>query len=283
MKYAVIDIGSNSVRLMLSDGLKTLSKHVTVTKLAGGIKDGILVDEAIKRTVNAVSFFVDKAKNERVDKTLIFATAAVRLAKNRQVFVDKIKDACGIDVDVISGDLEAYLGGLGALNNNDGGIIDVGGASSEIFVFIDKKITYSKSLNIGAVTITDKCGQNKNKALEFSNDIVKQYGEVPSCKFYAIGGTATTVSAILQELEPYDSSKVHNFVVTKSDLTSLLNKLCTLTIEERKMLKGLQPDRAEVIAGGAAILLNIFNHLKIDEITISENDNLEGYLLKYLG
>lgn len=283
MKYAVIDIGSNSVRLMMSNGLTTFLKHVKITKLAGGIKDGILDSDAIKRTVDAVSFFVEKAKNENVDKTLIYATAAVRLAKNRQVFIDKIKDTCGICVDVISGDMEAYLGALGALNGTDGGIIDVGGASSEISVFINKSINYSKSLNIGAVTITDRCGQDKESALKFSNEIIEQYGKVPTCKFYAIGGTATTVSALLQELEPYDSAKVHNSFISKTDLTLLIEKLYSLSIEERKKLKGLQPDRAEVIAGGCAILLNIFNHLNLDEIIVSESDNLEGYLLNYLG
>ncbi len=283
MKYAVIDIGSNSVRLMISDGLTTISKHVTITKLAGGIKDGVLDFDAIKRTVNAVSFFVEKSKKENVDKTLIYATAAVRLAKNRQFFIDKVNDMCGINVDVISGDMEAYLGALGALNGTDGGIIDVGGASSEISVFIDKNIKYSNSLNIGAVTITDKCGQDKYKALQFSNEIIKQYGKVPSSKFYAIGGTATTVSAMLQELEPYDSTKVHNSIISKTDLTVLVEKLYSISVEDRKKLKGLQPDRAEVIAGGCAILLNIFNHLNVDEIVVSESDNLEGYLLNYLG
>lgn len=283
MRYAVIDIGSNSVRLMISDGFVTASKQVMITKLAGGIKDNLLDECAIKRTVDAVSFFVKKAKEEGAEKILIFATAAVRLAVNRQFFTDKVKERCGVCVDVISGDDEAYLGGLGALNGVDGGIIDVGGASSEISVFVNHNIEYLKSINIGAVTITDNCGQDKNKALEFSKKIVSQYGVVPKCKFYAIGGTATTISALLQELEPYDSSKVHNSIITKSELIFLVDKLYSLSIEERKKLKGLQPARAEVISGGCSILLNIFNHLGIDEVVVSENDNLEGYLLKYLG
>ena len=147
MKYGVIDIGSNSVRLMISVDGKTIDKYVKTTRLAENMEaDNNLQIDSIERTACAVSFFVDKAKEVGADKIYIFATAAVRQAKNKQVFLSQVKDLTSIDVDVIQGELEAKLGAMGALNGCDGGIIDVGGASSEVMVIKNgEKTVYGKA------------------------------------------------------------------------------------------------------------------------------------------
>ena len=135
MKYAVIDIGSNSVRLMMSDGKKTIYKTVKTTQLAEGMgEDNILQPFAIERTAQAVSFFNKRAKGDGADAVYVFATAAVRRAVNGNEFLNEVKRLCGIEVDVVSGEFEAELGLIGALNGEDGGVVDVGGASSEVVV-----------------------------------------------------------------------------------------------------------------------------------------------------
>lgn len=279
MIYAVIDIGSNSVRLMISDGEKTLNKFVQTTRLAEGMaSDNILKTVAIQRTVAAVSFFSEKAKNIGVDKLYCFATAAVRRAFNGQEFVNAVKVACKIDVDVISGETEAKIGYLGALNGRDGAIVDVGGASTEITVVKDGAEVYTKSLDLGAVVVTDRCGQDKNAVKEYVDDRVKEYGCVPKTKFYAIGGTATTMASVSLELEPYDPEKVDGFVLDKNQLSSVCDLLFSLPVSEREKLKGLQKERAKVIASGAQILLSVMEKVGVDSFTISESDNLEGYL-----
>lgn len=280
MKYAVIDVGSNSVRLMFHDGVKTLEKRVKTTRLAEAM--GIerrLQTVAMDRTISAISVFLEQAKLENVDEIFIFATAAVRKATNQKEFLGKLKEKVGVDAQVVSGETEAKLGYMGALNGKDGGIIDVGGASTEITVVKNGKQIYTESLDLGAVSLKDACGQDGERVLDFVERKIKEYGIVPSAEFYAIGGTATTVAAMIMEMEVYDPNRVDGFVVERSDLERLTEKLFALSVENRKKLKGLQPERAEVIAGGTQILLSIMKMLKIEKFYVSEKDNLEGYLM----
>ena len=119
MKYAVIDIGSNSVRLMINVDGQTLYKLVETTRLAEGMgSEKLLKAQAVDRTVSAVSFFVKKAKEERANKVYVFGTAAVRNAVNCHQFTKAIKDATGQDVDVISGEMEALIGRIGAIGQS---------------------------------------------------------------------------------------------------------------------------------------------------------------------
>ena len=172
MKYGVIDIGSNSVRLMISDGNNTLYKKVKTTRLAENMCGAVLQSAPMERTADAVSFFVKCAKEENVNEICVFATAAVRQAKNKQAFIDLVKDRTGIDVDVISGESEAQIGIKGALNGADGAIIDVGGASTEVIVTKDGTQIFSKSLNLGVVTLYNEFGQDKTKIENYITDIV---------------------------------------------------------------------------------------------------------------
>ncbi len=276
--YAVIDIGSNSVRLMMSENLRTLYKKVNITHLAQGQSDGVLTDEAISRTANAVCEFVDYAKSQNADGIFIFATAAVRRAKNKNDFIDLVNARCQITVDVISGETEAELGALGALGGADGGVIDIGGASTEITVYENGGKAYSKSLYVGTVSLNDACGQNESRINSFIDGVIKDYGDIPKSNFKGIGGTATSISAVMQELEPYDPTKADGFVIEKGELVKLKDRVFNMTLKERIELKGLQAKRAPVFAGGVLILLKIMDYLKVDSIAVSESDNLEGYL-----
>lgn len=279
MKYAVIDIGSNSVRLLISQKGISSDKIVMTTRLAEGMSNNMrLTTEAMQRTVAALSFLCEKAKSEKVDRLFVFATAAVRNAKNKQDFLDLAYNSCGVIVDVLSGEDEGKVGYLGALDGVDGGLIDVGGASSEIIVTQNNLPVYVKSLNIGAVSVQDLCGQNEKKVNEYIEKRIAEYGKVPIKNFTAIGGTATSIASMLLELDVYDAKKVDGFKASKTEVLALKKKLFGLDIEHRKELKGLQPERAKIIPMGVAIISKIMDYLHVDEITVSEKDNLEGYL-----
>ena len=279
MKYGVIDVGSNSVRLMISENGKTLYKLINTTKLAEGMgEEKTLKKQSVERTVSAVSFFVDKAKEESVDKLFIFATAAVRLSVNPEIFTEEVFRRTGYKVDVVSGDTEALIGRIGALGDKDGGVVDIGGASAEIIVVENGVSTYSKSLSTGVVRIKDFCGQDRIKSSLYLDEKMIEYGNIPHTNFYAIGGTATTLGAVFLGLEPYDPAKIHGLEMSFEDVSSLVDKLYSLSVEERKKLKGMHPLRAEVIAGGALFLMKIMQKIKLDKIIVSESDNLEGYL-----
>ena len=279
MKYAVIDIGSNSVRLMVSDGKATLYKKLSVTRLgAGRDNEGNLSLESQEKSLSAISDFVKEAQRERVDKVFAFATAAVRNAPNGREFVLKVRKACGFDVDVLSGEKEAELGILGALDGNDGGIIDVGGASTEIGVVKNGKIIYLHSLPIGAVALTEAFGQNAEEIKKYVKETVKLYGSVPKAEFYAIGGSATTVAAVDLKLKDYDPNIIDGHKLKRENLLKITELLNRKTPQERENICGVEKRRADIIHSGAIILSEIVDYLDISQITVSESDNAEGYL-----
>lgn len=285
-KYGVIDIGSNSVRLMLSDGERTLNKENEVTALAQGQgEDSMLKKEAIERTALAVFNFYRSARRFGAEEIYAFATASARKAKNKKQLTDRIEELTGLRVQIIGGEEEAFLGATGALGGEkNGAVIDVGGASTELTVRINNEIVYSKSVDIGAVFLTELFGQDRSRVKEFVDKKLTAFNDAPKilgCVF-GIGGTATSVAAILQRLEPYDATKTHGFVFETERLERLVCELYDMSVEDRAKLKGLQKKRAEIIANGAEILLSVLKKIQSDSMKVSESDNLEGYLIEKL-
>ncbi len=277
---AVIDVGSNSVRLMLlSKNYK--KKYVETTGLAGGSRDGYLKEDAVNRTINAIENFTNKAKKEDVDATYIFTTEAVRSSKNGEDFARKVKEITGIPVQIIPAQKEAEMGFYGAHVKGVSLVIDIGGASTEIVVGDDKEIIYKRSLPIGIVRIKDAVSSGEDME-EYIQSVIKGYGIVPKAdEYYAIGGTAGTIVAITEEMEVYNPEITHGYKLKKTVVESLKNRLENMPLEEIKAFKGLDVKRAPVIKGGVNLLLDIMNMLNIEEITVSENDNLEGFVYCY--
>lgn len=282
MKISAIDVGSNSVRLMVMADGKTLYKQLDTTRLAEGLAgSGVLKPEAIERTARAVQIFAAAAELNGAGTPYVFATAAVRSSKNGADFVARVKALTGIDVDVLSGEEEAACGILGALRGRDGGIIDLGGASTEITLQQGGKTLYSKSVNIGTVRLFDMAGQDRSALQAAIDNSLNGYGSLSldGKDIYGIGGTATSLAALYYELEKYDPKVVEGTVLTREWLCAEAEKLLSLTVEERRALRGMEPRRADVIAGGCLLMYSILNRFNADRITVSESDNLEGYVL----
>ncbi|HIR39707.1 MAG TPA: Ppx/GppA family phosphatase [Candidatus Coproplasma stercoripullorum] len=282
MKISAIDVGSNSVRLMVMADGKTLYKQLDTTRLAEGLaQSGVLKPEAIERTARAVQIFAAAAELNGAGTPYVFATAAVRSSKNGADFVARVKALTGIDVDVLSGEEEAACGILGALRGRDGGIIDLGGASTEITLQQGGKTLYSKSVNIGTVRLFDMAGQDRSALQAAIDNSLNGYGSLSldGKDIYGIGGTATSLAALYHELEKYDPKVVEGTVLTREWLCAEAEKLLSLTVEERRALRGMEPRRADVIAGGCLLMYSILNRFNADRITVSESDNLEGYVL----
>lgn len=282
MKISAIDVGSNSVRLMVMADGKTLYKQLDTTRLAEGLaQSGVLKPEAIERTARAVQIFAAAAELNGAGTPYVFATAAVRSSKNGADFVARVKALTGIEVDVLSGEEEAACGILGALRGRDGGIIDLGGASTEITLQQGGKTLYSKSVNIGTVRLFDMAGQDRSALQAAIDNLLNGYGSLSldGKDIYGIGGTATSLAALYHELEKYDPKVVEGTVLTREWLCAEAEKLLSLTVEERRALRGMEPRRADVIAGGCLLMYSILNRFNADRITVSESDNLEGYVL----
>lgn len=280
MKIGIIDIGSNSVRLALMADGKTLYKKLKTTRLSEGLSIyGKLKVEAIKRTAAAVGEFIKEAEADGAVKVYAFATAAARGAVNGKDFVQFCKDNYDIDIDVVSGETEAKIALLGALGNSDGGIIDLGGASCEVTVRAGGNIAYAKSVNVGAIRLLDECGRDRDKLEKYISGKLKEYGQFDGSGYnmYGVSGTATTLAAVKHNLKKYDPAIVHGTVLTVDEVGALADKFLSMSVEEIKALGEVIVWRADVIGGASLFLYRLMQYMNIPRMTVSENDNLEGY------
>lgn len=280
MKISAIDIGSNSVRLATFQGGKTLYKTLKTTRLGEGLAfSGKLKKEAIERSALAVSEFYRKALSEGSEKVYAFATAAVRSSENGQVFVERVKELCGLRVEVLSGEEEAKCGILGALGFNDGGIIDVGGASTEVTVQAGGKVVYAKSVNIGTVRLFDLAGRDKQKLLKVVLEKLSGYGDFTTrLPMYAIGGTASRLGSIKHNLKEYRPDITDGTVITFEEMYNLADRLLSSSVEEIRATT-ICGSSAEIVGGGCLLMAEVMSKFGIAEISVSEKDNLEGFVL----
>lgn len=279
--YAVIDIGSNSVRLMLHDGKKSISKDVCSTKLAEGIVNSSeLSIAAIKRTADAIIALVVKARVVS-DDVMIFATEAVRRATNAQELIDRVFSSTGLCIDVVTGEMEAKLGYIGVGQSGKCTVVDIGGASTEIIVGNSGIIEYAKSVRMGGVVLRDECGESAFELEKcISNKLLGFTGMPDSENVIAIGGTATTISALIYKVQPYNPEFIHGSIIQKDRLGGLIENIRGLSLQDRRCLKGMFLGREDIIIGAMTALYKVMELLKVDSVRVSESDNLEGYLIQ---
>ncbi len=279
MLYAVIDIGSTSVRLMLTDGAR-VQKKVNTTRLAENMGDNNLLQTVnLERTAQAVAEYYFIAATAGATEIFAYATEAVRSARNKHAFCDRVRELCGLDVDVLDKLSEAETGFAGVGAQGDCCVIDMGGASTEVTVGGGEGIKYCKSLPYGIVRLS-AVEKAKTDMYEFISDKIKAYGEVPAfTKVYAIGGTITTMAAMLNELTVYDPNIVNGSKITLKDIEDLYAKVKPMTFDERRKLAGLPEKRADIIAPGILMYGLLLRYLCADGLTVSEGDGTEGYLI----
>lgn len=277
--YGVFDIGSNSVRALVYSGGKTLFKGLVTTRLGEKESDnGEITPEAFERTINGIKKLLISVAAHSPDDIFAFATEAVRSAKNGSEFVEKVKAETGITVDVMDGETEGETGLSGAVGSGDGGIIDIGGASAEIAVKKGGKGIYCHSLPLGAVRLRDLCGEDERKLNELISGRIGEYGDVPAADYYAVGGTATSLCACFLRLETYDPDKVNGTVLTYGQVEEVYREIKSRTVAQRINELKINEKRAEIIVGGVYLLKRIMSEFGIEKITVSENDNMLGYL-----
>ncbi|MBO4572694.1 MAG: hypothetical protein J5762_02885 [Clostridia bacterium] len=277
---AIIDTGSNSVRLAVFADGQIVFKRKFITRLGKGLfSSGLLDITGKQKTLEALVSLTDIAEKMGVEKKdiYIFATAAVRRAKNGGEFVDEAYKLIGIKIDVVSEEEEAELALMGALGNDDGCVLDIGGASSELIVRNGGKIVYKHSLPLGAVVVTDMFQKDERAADEHIKTAVKEYEKVPITGLLTgIGGTASCCARVMTRIKGADYDGTDNKTVTLKELISLEKVFYSSSDEELERM-GVEPQRTCIIAGGVTLLRNILEYLDRDKYVCSENDNLLGY------
>ena len=295
-----MDIGTNSTRLLVAevDGgtLTELDRRTVVTRLGEGLEaSGRLSDPAVARVSEALADYREALDGLGAERVVAVATSAMRDAANGPEFRDEIERRFGIDARTISGDEEARLTFLGATAGRDPGaatlVIDIGGGSTE-FVVGDAggDPEFHVSTRMGSVRHTERhlhsdppTAAELAALAEDARAIVE--ADVPADvragvnAGIAVAGTATSLAAVDQELDPYDPERVHGYRLGVASCERLLARLAGLTVAQRREVPGLHPDRAPTIVAGAGILLESMRACGLDGIEVSENDILHGAAL----
>jgi exopolyphosphatase/guanosine-5'-triphosphate,3'-diphosphate pyrophosphatase len=302
VRVAVVDIGSNSTRLLIADVqdgrvVRELERRSNVTRLAAGVdKDRRLQEESIQRVFATLDEFAVAIEEHGAEVKLAVLTSAVRDAANGAEFADAVESRYGLRTHVLTGDEEARLTFLGATSERDPDdrtptlVVDIGGGSTELVIGAGREAGFHVSTQAGVVRQTERHlpGDPPSAAEleELRQDVRAVLTEaVPEEQrravehAIAVAGTATQLAAISQQLEPYDASKVHGYKLARNEVRRLLDELAKLPLEERREVRGLDPARAPTIVAGALILIEVLDLFGVEEVEVSEHDILRGAAL----
>ena len=301
MRVGVVDIGTNSTRLLIADvdgrELHEVERATQVTRLGEGVEStGRLGDDAIERVLVVLAGYAEAIAAAGCDATTAVLTSAVRDAANGAQFTDDVRRRFGLDARTLSGEEEARLTFLGAAGSRTapGGaplaVIDIGGGSTELVVGRNGGVEAQASAQLGVVRHTERHMRHDpptpGEVAALRHDARSALlAALPAVQFeatrqaIAVAGTPTSCAAIDQQLDPYDPVRVHGYVLELESCEALLARLAAMPLDERREVTGLHPDRAPTIVAGVAILVEAIGAFALDRVEVSERDILHGAAL----
>jgi len=295
-RVAVVDVGSNSTRLLVADGaadrVVELERQSRVTRLGRGVDlTGQLSTEAIEAACEAIADYVGICGEREVERIEAIATSAVRDASNGEAFVAELRERFALSARVLDGEEEARLTYTGATFERPPAeptlVIDIGGGSTELVVGSGREISFHASLQAGVVRHTerhiasDPPTPNELEALAASvraliEEAVDSDPAATARAGIAVAGTPTSLASIELGLEPYDPAQVHERTLDLRLIQRLLSQLASAPLAKRAEIPGLHPDRAQSIVAGVVILVEAMRAFGLEEIEVSEHDILYG-------
>jgi len=318
LRLASLDLGTNSTRLLVADcdgaRTETVDRRMVITRLGEGVDESHqLLSAAVERTEVAIAGFVEAMRPLKPEGMTAAATSVLRDSRNGQKFLDRAEEMLSTRPRILSGDDEGRMSFLGAVSDLEGLVpggagtvlvFDIGGGSTEIItgefplaVAGDDALTlgelFLKSVDVGCVRMTERFlrGSDPPSPIvvgRMESFLVARLKPVIEMMLkgreigLAVGlaGTVTTLSGIKQGLGEYDTDRIHHSRLTRKDVEDLFVSLATVPIDERKEVMGLEPGRADIIVGGAAVLRVIMDLAGLDEILVSEKDILDGLVIE---
>ncbi len=281
MRVGAVDLGTNSTRLLVADvedgRVEEVARGLRITRLGEGVDERRrLLPVPITRVRNVLTDFRRELERLGAERTLAVATSAVRDAENGEAFLGEVEWSYGFTTRLLSGDEEAdltYRGVTAGRTLAPGTlVVDIGGGSTELI--LDRRGT---SLDVGCVRMTERFGEDAETIGAFVRE------HVPPLDVHAavgVAGTITSLAALDLGLVDYDPERVHGHVLTPHAVREQLERLAALPLEDRRMLPGLEPERAPVIVAGAAILEALLAAYGLEQIEVSEHDLLHGVALE---
>ncbi len=296
---AVVDIGTNSTRLLIAEvdsrtgNLEELVRRSTVTRLGEGVDaTGLLAQEATDRVMATLADYQAEIDGHGATANLAVMTSAVRDASNGAAFADRVRTDFGLDARVLSGDEEAQLTFRGAMSGRAAPedptvVIDIGGGSTEFVIGAGGRIGFHTSLHAGVVRMSERHIHSDppdgEELQALAKDVRGTFLEglpadvrEPVTSAIAVAGTATSAASMDMELEPYDPARVHGYPLLLATVELLLARLADMTEGERREVPGLAPSRAPTIVAGMILLEEAMRAFDVDRVEVSEHDILTG-------
>jgi exopolyphosphatase/guanosine-5'-triphosphate,3'-diphosphate pyrophosphatase len=299
VRVAVIDMGTNSTRLLIADvaegHVHEVERRTTVTQLGRGVEHtGRLCSDAVEDVCNAVADYKARYEEMGAERVFVIATSAVRDAEDADAFLAELRERFDLHVKVLSGEEEARLTYLGATAHREAQdeatlVLDIGGGSTELVIGEGSEVDFYASLQAGVVRHSERhlaCDPPIPQQLEdLAGDIRVLVEEAVAAqrsrpvRAIAVAGTPTSLAAIEQELDPYDSDRVHGYRLGLRSAQRMLSRLASVSLAERLHIPGLHRDRAPTIVAGTVILVQLMRAFGLDEVEVSERDILHGSAL----
>ena len=289
-RVAAVDIGTNSTRLLVADiegeSVRELDRRLEITRLGEGVDERhILLPQAIARVRNVLAEYRRAAEEAGADRTLAFATSAVRDAENGEAFLGEIEWSYAFKTRLLAGDEEALLTFRGVSAGRDVApgtiVIDVGGGSTELILGDAAGVAFYTSLDLGCVRITERFGTDFGAAAAHVRDMLA--GSVPAevrpRAAIGVAGTITTIATLDLGLEEEDPDTVHGHSLSAETVAAWTARLEGMSVEEIRALRGMHPDRAPVIAAGAVVVRETLAHFGLETLEVSEHDIMHGAAL----
>ena len=285
MPVAVIDIGTNTTRLLVAErdddgGVVELERRTTITTLGQGVdQTGRLADEAMERVAAAIAEYRELIDRLGADRVVAVATSAMRDAENGPAFRERLNALYGVDARTISGDEEARLTFLGATTGRRDAaktvVIDIGGGSTEYVLGLPgAPPEFHVSTQMGSVRHTERYlhadPPADDELAELAAAVCETVPSITAERAVAVAGTATSLAAI------DGAEQVHGYVMDVDACARIAAVLASKTVKERRHVDGLHPDRAPTIVAGAVILTESVRTLGLTEVEVSDRDILHG-------
>jgi len=288
VNVGVVDIGTNSTRLLITDGVDETGRWVEVTGLGRGVdRTGSLSPEGIEDSLAALARFGREMDDAAVERRMAIATSAARDASDREAFFDLAESALGVRPTLITGEIEARLAFVGATAASDHEprvvVSDIGGGSTE-FVTADTAV----SIDIGSVRLTERSIPSRPAPaaeLDAARDLVARLFETVDLEartLIGVAGTWTSLAAIALELPEYSRDLVDGYGMQRDTLTAVIESLSGKSVEETAAIPSLDPKRAPVILAGSLVAEGVMDVLGAERVLVSEHDSLDGAAMELL-
>jgi exopolyphosphatase/guanosine-5'-triphosphate,3'-diphosphate pyrophosphatase len=293
-RVAVIDVGTNSARLLVADvaegRVSPVERRSTVTRLGRGVDlSGRLSAEAVEDACAAIGEYVSLYEELGAESVDAIATSAVRDADNGGAFVAELRERFALSTRVLDGEEEARLTYLGATSERPPAeptlVVDIGGGSTELIVGTGDEISFHTSLQAGVVRHSERhiatdpptVIELEALAADIRGLIEAAVGDgVEAGAGIAVAGTPTSLAAVEMRLEPYDPARVHGHLLSLTSIQRMLSQLASTPLSGRIAIPGMHPDRAPTIVAGVVILVETMRAFGLDQIEVSEHDILYG-------